>query len=87
MLLSDRIPPNPYRYGSKINLVFHSLADGEAHTIEAITDGAYFPGAGSRALYRRRVASAIRTIRRNVIKVTFRKGDGYRMVPRPPLVS
>jgi len=56
--------PNPFRVGSKMQKVFHFLADGEYHSIQAITNAVYFPGAGSRALYRRRVASSIRTIRR-----------------------
>jgi hypothetical protein len=78
-MTSELFPINPFREGSKISTVFNFLADGERHSITAITDAAYFPGAGQRALYRRRVASAIRTIRQNRFNVGYRKGDGYQM--------
>lgn len=55
---------NPYRTGSKLHAVFNFIADGTTHTLEEITDAAYFPGASRRSpLRRRRTASALRTIR------------------------
>lgn len=54
---------NPYRTGSKLHTIFNFIADGEAHTLEAIADAAYFPGAGRVAIRRCRTASALRTIR------------------------
>ena len=54
---------NPYRLGSKLHHIFNFMADGNVHTLVAITNAAYFPGAGNEPLYRRRVSSALRTIR------------------------
>lgn len=54
---------NPYRESSKLHSIYHFLSDGAPHTLVDITETAYFPGAGMIAMYRRRVSSAIRTIR------------------------
>ncbi len=54
---------NPYRTGSKLHTIFNFIADGETHTLDAIADAAYYPGAGRLPLNRRRTASALRTIR------------------------
>lgn len=58
------IPLNPYRLGSKLHDVYKYLQDGSSFTLVDLTNAVYFPGAGSRALYRQRVASAMRTIRK-----------------------
>lgn len=55
---------NPYREGSKLFDIFRFLSDGARHTLVDITNEVYTPGAGYVSLYRRRVASALRTIRK-----------------------
>lgn len=54
---------NPFRHGSKLHDIFNFMADGSEHSLNAITDAGYFPGAAGNPLYRRRTSSAIRTIR------------------------
>ncbi len=63
---------NPYRAGTKLFDIFILLSDGEAHTLVDMTHRVYLSGSGNNPLYRRRVASAIRTIRRdNNVRVEF----------------
>ncbi len=73
--------PNPYRVGSKLFDIFVILSDGEAHTLVDLTHRVYVAGSGNNPIYRRRVASAIRTIRRRRcgVDVGF-DGFAYRMV-------
>ena len=86
-MTSRTFPINPYRHGSKLHTIFNSLADGMRHSIEFLTDAAYFPGAGNRPIYRRRVASAIRTIRASgLCGDVIYNTDGYVMVARTAAV-
>ena len=73
---------NPYREGSKLHSVFNFIADGENHTLNEITDAAYFPGARNQPMNRRRTSSALRTIRqRPGVFVDFCETTGtYRLV-------
>ncbi len=77
--------PNPYRDGSNLHNVFHFLADGLWHPITRITNAVYFVGAGSQQILRRRTASAIRTIRRDMLGPIAVEFDGadYRMTTPP----
>ncbi len=70
---------NPYRFGSRLHIIFSFMSDGKYHVLENITQAAYFLGAGRRSLYRRRTASALRTIRRRP-ELFLTLNDGmYRM--------
>lgn len=71
---------NPYRTGSKLFDIFFFMADGERHSLVDITNAVYSVGAGNNSLFRRRVASALRTIRRQstYILLDF-DGSTYRL--------
>ncbi len=70
---------NPYRFGSRLHIIFDFMSDGQYHVLKSITEAAYFLGAGRLSLYRRRTASALRTIRRRP-EVLLSFSDGmYRM--------
>lgn len=74
---------NPYRTGSKMHRIFNLMSDGEPRTLEDITKWTYnLDLIMSSALYRRRVASALRTIRkRDDVSVEF-NGIEYQLVER-----
>ncbi len=58
---------NPYRKGSKLRMVFQHMSDGRLCSLEEITNAVYsnIPYVGNRySLLKRRVSSALRTIRR-----------------------
>lgn len=71
---------NRYRESSKMFAVFNFLHEGGSHTLVDITNHVYPPQfeAGIRPLFRRRVASAIRTIRKNGVPIDF-DGTEYHM--------
>lgn len=60
---------NPYRIGSQLHNIFQFMADGNPHTLEDITKAIY---PYSITMWRRRVSSALRTIRSHPhLHVTF----------------
>lgn len=73
---------NPYREGSKLHDIFNLIADGKSHTIEEIA-AAVYPSEDVCTYHRRRVASALRTIRSHPgLNVSF-DGTWYRMNNHP----
>ena len=66
---------NPYRTGSKLYVILNFIADGRPHTLEEITEVAYFFSANLQTLYRRRTSSALRTIRQlpSVVALDYHK--------------
>ncbi len=69
---------NPYRKKSKLHDIFYFMADGEEHFLREITSEVYdlvIPAEGYYTLLQRRVASALRTIRRRS-DVTIHFTDG-----------
>lgn len=75
---------NPYRVGSKLHHIFHLLADGAPHTLVDITEAVYHPGAGYRPIFRRRVSSALRTIRNLYDFDVVFNGNEYVLYFYPP---
>ena len=55
---------NPYRVGSKLHKIYEIMSDGKWHDLEGITEEVYGYLNHRVVLYRRRTASALRTIRR-----------------------
>lgn len=74
---------NPFREDSKLWDIFRFMADGERHSIREIANNVYYPNASSWTPCRRRVASALRTIRaKSGLDVLF-DGACYRLVEVP----
>ncbi len=81
---------NPYRVDSKLYNIFEFMKDGAWYSLLDITYAAYCPDplAGAVVLYRRRTASALRTIRNQPgntgfpFEVEFSKHrQSYRLFP------
>ncbi len=76
---------NPFRKGSKLWDIFRFMADGERHSIEDLVESIYGPGTQMChwTPTRRRMASALRTIRAKPgLDVEF-DGTCYRLVEMP----
>lgn len=71
---------NPYRVDSKLFKIFKFMSDNRNHTLAEITDEVYFYGARLTSLYRRRAASALRTIRKHSSIFMVFDGISYRMI-------
>jgi len=55
---------NPFRTSSKLHEIFDFMSDGNLHGLDRITELIYGYEGSRKFVYRRRTASALRTIRR-----------------------
>ena len=79
---------SPYREGTKLDRIFLFMRDGRWHTLTEITPEGYPPSnlgyypheVGANSYNRRRVASALRTIRSHPnLTVEYHCSNGYRL--------
>lgn len=73
------ITDNPFRPFTKLFNIFQFLSGGGSHTLVDITNSVYYHGAGTKSIFRRRVSSALRTIRQTPGLFVAYDGSEYRL--------
>lgn len=74
---------NPFRTSSKLYLIFDFMSNGDLHSLDRVTELIYGFAQRNNVLYRRRTASALRTIRRTKPYDVIFDGIWYHLIMIP----